>query len=74
MGEMSEEWRNSMSYAYTRKVTNKNVENYRGIILLNACYELYSKMLKEELKTQAGISFRNTRMDAERHKLYRSIV
>jgi len=36
-----------LSYAYTRKVTNKNVENYRGIILLNACYKLYSKMLKE---------------------------
>jgi len=60
-------------YSHTRKVTNKNVENYRGIILLNACYKLYSKILKEKLKTQAGSSFRNTTMYADKHILYRSI-
>jgi hypothetical protein len=27
--------------------------NYRGIGLLNACYELYSKFLNEKLKAQA---------------------
>jgi hypothetical protein len=46
-----------LSYVYARKVTNKKVECYRGIILFNACYKLYSKILKEELKAQAGISF-----------------
>jgi hypothetical protein len=66
MEEMSEEWRNSTVICIYKKGDKQQVENYRGIILLNACYKLYSKILKEELKARAGSSFCNATMDAKK--------
>ena len=66
IGEMTEEWRNSTLIRIYKKDDKQKVGNYRGIILFNACYKLCSKILKEELKVQAGSSFWNARMDAEK--------
>ena len=43
MEEMSEEWKNS-NVIRIYKEGDKKVENYRGIILLNACYKEYIKL------------------------------
>jgi hypothetical protein len=45
MGEMPEEWKNSIAIPLYKEGEKQKVEKYRGISLLNACYELYSKIL-----------------------------
>jgi len=40
-------------YYTDHSAQKKKCGNYRGISLLNACYELYSKLLYEKLKAQA---------------------
>ena len=54
MGETSEECENSTVIPVHKKGDKQKVENYRGISLVNACYKLYSKILNEKLKAQAG--------------------
>jgi hypothetical protein len=44
MGEMQEEWKNSIVIPIYKKDYKQNVENYGGINLLNTCYKLYSKI------------------------------
>ena len=53
MGEMPEEWKNSIVIPLYYKGDKQTVENYRGISLLNACYKLYSKILIKKLNARA---------------------
>jgi hypothetical protein len=53
IGEMSDERKNSTVTAVYRKGDKQDVENYRGINLVNKCYKLYSKILNEKLKARA---------------------
>ena len=52
MGEMPEEWKNSIVIPLYKKGDKQKVGNYRGISLFNACYKLYSKILNEKLKAR----------------------
>ena len=40
MGEMQEEWKNSIVIPLYKKGYKQNVENYGGINLLNTCHKL----------------------------------
>ena len=57
MGEMLEEWKNSIVKPMYKKGDKQKVENYRGISLLNASYELYSKILSEKFKAGRRVPF-----------------
>ena len=48
-----EDWKNSIFIPVCRKGDKQKVENCRGIGLLNVCYKLCSKILKEKLIAQA---------------------
>lgn len=52
MGEMQEEWKNSIVIPIYKKGYKQSVENYGGINLLNTCYKLHSKILNDKLKAQ----------------------
>jgi hypothetical protein len=52
MGEMPEEWKNSIILPVYKKGEKQKVENYREISLLNARYKLYTKILNEKFKAQ----------------------
>jgi len=54
MGEIQEEWKNSIVTPIYKKGYKQNMENYGGINLLNTCYKLYSKILNDKLKAQKG--------------------
>jgi hypothetical protein len=53
MGDIPEEWKNSIVISMYKKGDKQKVENYRGISLLNAHYKICSKVLNEKLKAQA---------------------
>jgi hypothetical protein len=57
MGEMLEEWKNSIVIPMYKKGDKQKVENYRAISLLNACYKLYSKILSKKLKPSRRVPF-----------------
>lgn len=50
--EMPEEWKNRI-VPVNKKGDKQNVENYRGISLVNAYYKMYSKVLNEKWTAQA---------------------
>ena len=52
MGEMSEEWKNSIIIPVCNKGEKQMVENDTEISLLNADYKLYTKILNEKSKAQ----------------------
>jgi hypothetical protein len=47
---LPEEWKNYITIHIHKKGDKQNVENYRGISELKACYKVYSKVLNENLK------------------------
>jgi hypothetical protein len=57
MGEMMEEWKNSIVKPTYKKGDKEKVENYKGISLLNACYKPYNKILSEKLKARGRVPF-----------------
>ena len=57
MGDVLEEWKNSIVIPVYKKGDNQKVENYRAISLLNACYRLYSKILSEKLTASRRVPF-----------------
>ena len=52
MGEMPEEWKNSIIIPVYKEGEKQRVENYREISLLNACYKLYTEILNEKFKAE----------------------
>jgi len=52
MGDMPEEWKNSIVIPLYKKGDKQKMENYRGISFLNACYKLYSKILNKKLNAR----------------------
>jgi hypothetical protein len=43
-------WKKSFIVAIFKKGDERNLENCRGITLLNTCHKLYSRILKEKFK------------------------
>ena len=48
MGDVLEELKNSIVIPMYKEGDNQQVENYRAINMLNACYRLYSNILSEK--------------------------
>jgi hypothetical protein len=73
MGEMLEEWKNSIFIPMYKKGDKQKVENYRGISLLNVCYKLYSITVSEKLKASRRVSFGMPEWIPKKADLHRSI-
>ena len=52
IGEIPEEWKNSIVIPTYKEGDKLKVEYYRGISLLNACYKLYSRISNEKFKSR----------------------
>jgi hypothetical protein len=69
MGELPAEWKNNI-VIHKYKISDKQkVENCRGISLLNACHNIYSRVLNGKLKAQAEQFLWNATMDSEKADL-----
>jgi len=54
-GELPKEWKNSIIIPTHKKRDKQKEETYRGVCLLNACYELHSNIVNEKLRAQAEL-------------------